>query len=300
MKAVAVRKSICKSIYCLNPSHYYWGTRVDVACETAKKKPRQKRFDPVIIENMRQDKESNISILKISRKYKIPYHITRRICNGETYTELTIKEVELDSSQYWTKVMKSCSEILESHPKAVKEFNVSYHMTNELECPWYHKGDPKHKGNFGLMGECLDCMEEIKNGRCTVDVTNFDINWYWTVKRFWDQVDIRGEDECWPWIGPTKKGKQESVAYMPSPFHSGKSQSAPRVAFWVSRGYTGKYRVFSQISCKAFCCNPKHLTIRELKGHTRPKKIETINLSYGNIFDQYRQSLAQSKADLED
>lgn len=249
---------------------------------------------------MRRDKENNISILKIARKYKIPYHVTRRICNGETYTELTENEGKLDTKQYWTRVMKSCSEIIKSQPKAVKDFNVTYHMTNELECPWHHKGSSKHKGNFGLMGECLDCMEEIKNGRCTVDVTNFDINWYWTVKRFWDQVEIRGEDECWPWAGPTKKGKQESVAYFPSPFHSGKSQSASRVAFWVSRGYTGKYRVFTQLSCETFCCNPKHLTIRELKGQVKPQKIEAINLSYGNIFDQYRKGLAQNQANSAD
>ena len=36
-KPIVVRKSCCKSTYCLNPSHYYWGTRADVAYETTKK-----------------------------------------------------------------------------------------------------------------------------------------------------------------------------------------------------------------------------------------------------------------------
>ena len=32
---VAIRKSICKSPYCLNPEHYYWGTRAEVMLEAA-------------------------------------------------------------------------------------------------------------------------------------------------------------------------------------------------------------------------------------------------------------------------
>ena len=33
------------------------------------------------------------------------------------------------------------------------------------------------------MGEGLDCMEEIKKSRCTVDVREFEMKWYWQVKR---------------------------------------------------------------------------------------------------------------------
>ena len=72
-------------------------------------------------------------------------------------------------------------------------------------------GTKEHKGRFGHMGECLDCLEELKKGRCTIDVTQFDYRWYWQVRRFWDQVDIKGEDECWPWLGGTKKNGLESV-----------------------------------------------------------------------------------------
>ena len=49
------------------------------------------------------------------------------------------------------------------------------------------------------MGECLDCMKQIKSGRCIVDVREFDFRWYWQVKRFWEQVDVKDEDSCWPW-----------------------------------------------------------------------------------------------------
>ena len=85
-----------------------------------------------------------------------------------------------------------------------------------------------------------------------------------------------------------EKNNSESTAYFPSPFHSGKTQSAPRVAFWLSRGYTGKYRIFSKPSCESFCCNPKHLTIKELKDFEEPKKITSIKLSHDNIFEYYK------------
>ena len=102
-------------------------------------------------------------------------------------------------------------QLASSHPDEVRRYELDYHMTNE-KLPWHRHGTDKHKGRFGHMGECLDCLEELKKGRCTVDVTQFDYRWYWTVKRFWDQVDVRGEDECWPWLGATKKGGTESVA----------------------------------------------------------------------------------------
>ena len=156
------------------------------------------------------------------------------------------------------------------------------------------QGTNKHKGNFGLMGECLDCMEEIKKSRCTVDVREFEMKWYWQVKRFWEQVDIKGEDDCWEWRGATRKNGTESTAYFPSPFHSGKTQSAPRIAFWLSRGYTGKYRIFNQPECKTFCCNPKHLMIKGLREIPQCKAIKDIKLHHENILQYHRERNKQN------
>ena len=170
----------------------------------------------------------------------------------------------------------------------------SQQMTQDLiehsttECLWHKKNFPGHVGNFGLMNECLDCLEEIKKGRCTVDVKNFAFDTYWVVKKFWDKVDIKGQDECWPWLGATKKKDTETAAYMPSPFHSGRIQSAARVAFWTSRGYVGRLRVFHQPGCDILCCNPLHLRIRELESIPTPSEISVVNLSYGNIFNNAR------------
>lgn len=295
---VVVRKSFCKSQYCLNPSHYYWGDRVQVALEGHAKK--RSVLSGELVQALRVGRQGGERVAELARKYKVPYHTVRRICAGETYENLNETRNDVPVDLLWTTVEAICNQLTNRYPKEAKEYNLAAHVSNELECPWHRNGMPGHKGNFGLMGECLDCMEEVKKGRCLVDVTKFDFRWYWTIKRFWDYVDMGQEDECWPWIGPTKKGRAESVAYFPSPHHSGKTQSASRVAFWLSRGYVGKYRVFSKSSCSPFCCNPKHLTIRELKDQPQPDKIETINLSYGNIFEHHRENYAKNKSGLTD
>jgi hypothetical protein len=290
---VAIRKSICESPHCLNPWHYYWGTKAEVALEGQRKK--KNGLTPEIIRALQEGRKEGKRVLDLSRQYKVPYHTARRICAGETYETQTEIREEIDADTFWDTVEGVCRLLTNRYPEEAREYNLAIHVANELECPWHRRGFPGHKGNFGLMGDCLDCLEEIKNGRCAVDVTNFDLQWYWQVKRFWEQVEIRGEDECWPWKGSTRRNNRESIAYFPSPFHSGKTQSAPRVAFWLSRGYTGKHKVFTQPDCESFCCNPKHLHIREFKDMLPPSKLGEIKLNHGNVFEHYRDRKAVSK-----
>lgn len=303
-RPVIVRRACCTSLYCLNPAHYYYGTRADVALELkAKKQSQEQPLSPVtgeIADKIRQGHDAGETILELSRKYKLSYHVARRLCSENTYKDYNGNFSEKYLERLWQKTVDNCAVICQTNPDAVKTYNLAYHVANQLECPWHRKGVATHKGNFGLMGECLDCMEEIRNGRCSVDVTKFDSLWYWTVKRFWDNVDIKGEDECWPWLGKTRRNNSESLAYFPSPFHSGKTQSAPRVAFWVSRGYTGKYRIFNKPDCSPFCCNPKHLMMRELNDLPIPDKISEIRLNYGNIFEHYRENHKQIESDSAD
>jgi hypothetical protein len=164
-------------------------------------------------------------------------------------------------------------------------------------CPWHRKGFKKHVGRFGSSCECLDCLKEMVNGRCEIDVCNFDLDIYWTVKRFWDRVDIKGPDECWSWTGATKKNNTETAAYFPSPFHTGTIHSAARVAFWTSRGYTGKMRIHHKDGCDVLCCNPTHLRIREVESVPTPTEVTTINFKYGNIFTRAKEALLQAESD---
>lgn len=157
-------------------------------------------------------------------------------------------------------------------------------------CLWHQRAQEGHADNFGLMQECKDCMELIEKGRCEIDVCNFDLDTYWNVRNFWLKVDIQEPDKCWRWMGATRRDGRESIAYMPSPFHSAKTQSAPRVAFWLSRGYTGKYRIGHKETCIGLCCNPLHLEVQGL-ALPKPTEIKTINLSYGNIFQRAKGTL---------
>ena len=117
---------------------------------------------------------------------------------------------------------------------------------------------------------------------------NFDLRWYWQVKRFWEQVDVKDKDSCWPWQGTVKEKKNDSFACFPSPCHSAKTQSAHRVAFWLSRGYTGKYRVFIGKNCEPHCCNPAHLTIRELPEEAQNPQLQEVKLHHDNIFEHFK------------
>jgi hypothetical protein len=173
--------------------------------------------------------------------------------------------------------------IFETYPEETAEFRKKVDDNKDLCCPWHRKGNPEHKGNFGLMGDCLDCMEEIKKGRCTIDVSQFDFDMYWTVRSFWTKVDIKGPDECWLWTGATKKNNTETAAYMPSPFHKGNMQSAARVAFWTARGYVGKHRIQHKKGCDILCCNPLHLRLSQLVSIPEPTKIEKVQLNYGHL-----------------
>lgn len=294
-KQVLVRRSCCKSVHCINPAHYYYGSRADVAMETQGKK-LIKKGDPAVMtpklaELLRSEHASGKSITALAIKYRLQYHVARRVCSENAYRSGRDVNFDEDSLKtLWLKASQNCIEIRKQNPNATRELNISYQVTQRLTCPWHQKKSDKHKGNFGLMGECLDCMEELKEGRCSVDVTQFDMDWYWQVKRFWEQVDIKSPNECWPWLGPTRRNGRESVAYFPSPIHAATAQSASRVAFWLSRGYTGKYRVFSRKDCTPFCCNPLHLSLTEAVECKVPSEISNIKLNHSNVLQHYKQA----------
>ena len=62
INTVIVRKSCCKSNYCLNPSHYYWGTRQDVAYEKAS--ISKKFIDRTLITKLRLENQKGTSSRK--------------------------------------------------------------------------------------------------------------------------------------------------------------------------------------------------------------------------------------------
>jgi len=63
-----------------------------------------------------------------------------------------------------------------------------------------------------------------------------------------------------------------------------------RIAFWLSRGFVGKYRIHTRKTCEKFCCNPLHLEARGLDDVPVPSKIENIQLNYVNIFEHFKKA----------
>lgn len=289
---VIVRRHTCDCKFCLNPSHYYYGTMADVRLET-----NQRNGDTLTPDLVTKIKavDHGFSNKEVARRFNLSYQRVRKIRRGYTFDGMPEALSSPNLSEGWDNLDAVLQKLALSHPEEVRRYELDYHMANEMECPWHRNGTKEHKGRFGHMGECLDCLEELKQGRCTVDVTQFDYRWYWTVKRFWDQVDVRGEDECWPWLGATKKGGTESVAYCPSPVHSGATQSAMRVAFWLSRGFVGKYRIHTKKGCEKYCCNPLHLEARGLDDVIAPSRIENIQLNYVNIFEHFKEANSKNQ-----
>lgn len=72
-------------------------------------------------------------------------------------------------------------------------------------------------------------------------------------ERYWAYVDVRGPDDCWPWIGVTHKGYGR--------FYDGISmRGAHRVAWKIAHGDPGDLHVLH--SCdNPPCQNPAHLRL---------------------------------------
>ena len=72
-------------------------------------------------------------------------------------------------------------------------------------------------------------------------------------KRFWSKVDIRGPDECWPWLaGCSDDG------YGRFSLH-GVNCNAHRVAYELVNGPLPKGQVSRHTCDNRPCCNPRHL-----------------------------------------
>jgi len=72
--------------------------------------------------------------------------------------------------------------------------------------------------------------------------------------RFWSKVDIRGADECWPWIAAVSP-KRYGIFRM-----NGRMHPAHRIAFILDGGVFTKEKPFGCHRCNcASCVNPKHI-----------------------------------------
>ena len=79
------------------------------------------------------------------------------------------------------------------------------------------------------------------------------------VKRFWSRVDIRGENECWPWLGFIKEnGYGYFSCYK-------KMRYTHRVAYILTYGFFDLSLQVCHSCDNPPCCNPAHLWLGSQK-----------------------------------
>lgn len=72
--------------------------------------------------------------------------------------------------------------------------------------------------------------------------------------RFWEKVEILGENECWPW-----KAYRDKRGYGKY-WYEGKMIKAHRFSLFISRGELGEGYSCLHSCDNPCCCNPKHLS----------------------------------------
>jgi len=70
--------------------------------------------------------------------------------------------------------------------------------------------------------------------------------------RFWEKVDIRGDDDCWPWLAATQDQGYGVLR------DGGVNHGAHRLAFEFWHGRSSKACVLHECDSPP-CCNPRHL-----------------------------------------
>lgn len=82
-----------------------------------------------------------------------------------------------------------------------------------------------------------------------------------TVTRFWENVDRRGPDECWPWLGYIEDGYGRV-------FFDGKMRGAHDLAATFATGAVRPEGFDTCHSCdNSPCCNPAHLRFDSRQGN---------------------------------
>ena len=85
-----------------------------------------------------------------------------------------------------------------------------------------------------------------------------------TAVNFWDRVEKRSDDECWPWTGPRSRSSQSAEAYGRVDAFGFKGVYVHRFAYWFANGGALTLRKQGDLlirhSCdNPLCCNPRHL-----------------------------------------
>lgn len=86
-------------------------------------------------------------------------------------------------------------------------------------------------------------------------------------QRFWEKVDKRGNDECWPWLGNAKKTQGYGEIKV-----NGKVKMAHRICYELEHGVIPDGLVIMHKCDNPGCCNPAHLVLGTVNDNNQDKK----------------------------
>ena len=85
-KPLIVRKHSCKTKYCVNPTHYFYGTKMDVSLERQRRQGVKLSLKAIEEIRSTRDLDTNYwTYQRLSWKFKVPTQAVARICRRQTY-----------------------------------------------------------------------------------------------------------------------------------------------------------------------------------------------------------------------
>lgn len=90
-------------------------------------------------------------------------------------------------------------------------------------------------------------------------------------EKFWEKVERRGPDECWPWTGYCIKPAPRRLGYGVYSYAKSKAARAHRVAYMLSVGPIPERMSVCHRCDNPPCCNPAHLWLGTYADNNRDR-----------------------------